>query len=384
MVKFLKAMLSAFMIAGLAIAVYGGWEILSTVNFVKVSPERVWGIFTGYDEVEVVSRSSTTNLSGDLDFQTTRSYMSYPEFEFVGKDGKRQHVRESKHHVIAYFKPGQKVEILVSPYGSHRLAGFYSLYVLDLCILVFGLLFILIPFTIYRVVIPSLNTQAGVELAKFASEQYQTISSAKIGPITVGKLMKGSVIFMAGMLILAVSVGLAPYLKQLRLGFGYALIEALEEERYDEARDLILRKEGINRTDEYDQTPLILALAKDRTDLARLLVEAGADVNVKSETIDRTALLIAVRSGDVQMVKLLLAKGAKPDADEDRDPPVFIAIAKGHDEIARTLIESGCDLKKRYASGEKEYTVGDLAVLAQKKDLISLIRQRGGAFTMVP
>jgi ankyrin repeat protein len=84
------------------------------------------------------------------------------------------------------------------------------------------------------------------------------------------------------------------------------------------------------------------------------------------------------------MVKLLPAKGALPDADCDENSPVFIAIAKGHDEIPRTLIESGCDLKKRYVSGENEYTAGDLTVVAKKKALISLIRQRGGLFTMAP
>ncbi|MEE9910619.1 MAG: ankyrin repeat domain-containing protein [Deltaproteobacteria bacterium] len=391
MVTFLKVMLAAFMLAGLAFALYGGWEILSTIHFVKDRPERAKGVFAGYDDVEVVSRSSTTNAFSQLDFQDTTSYMSYPEFEFVGKDGQTRRVRESKHHLISWFKPGQEVEIIVSPYGDHRLAGFYSLYVLDLSILALGLLFILIPFILYRGFIPMLDTaavgaagEAGGHLVKFAEDQFRIVAALKAGPITVGTLLKGTAYFFAVVLMIAAASAILPYLKQMRLGFDYALLEALEQDRFEVARELIAKKKGINRTDEYDQTPLILALQKQRPDLARALVEAGADVNVKSETLYRTALQVATQSGDARMVRLLLAKGAKPDADEDESPPIFIAILKGHDEIARALIESGCDLRRQYTSGGKTYTVGDLAVIAQKPALVELIRKRGGVFTRTP
>ena len=95
----------------------------------------------------------------------------------------------------------------------------------------------------------------------------------------------------------------------------------------------------------------------------------------------RTPIEIAAYSGDLEMVKLLLAKGALPDADNYESPPVFKAIMNGHDEIARLLIESGCDIRRVYVQGDVQFTVGDLAVAAKKPALVELIRKHRGVFT---
>ena len=95
-----------------------------------------------------------------------------------------------------------------------------------------------------------------------------------------------------------------------------------------------------------------------------------------------TPLRIAVESGDLEMVKLLLENGALPQHPEDKAPPFLYAMAKGNKEIARVLIENGTDLKRHYALGSREGTVGDMAVLARSKELVELIRSRGGVFTL--
>jgi len=384
MATVLKYILAAFMMTGFAISLSGGWEILSTVNLIQSAPERTKGIFTDYDRMEVRSRSLGTTPFGQLDDEETTSFMSYPEFEFVAKDGQTRHVLETKQHLIRYFQPGQEVEVILSPRGDHRLAGFYSLYFRDICILAMGLCFVLIPFIIWRVAIPSLETQEGRELGKKLGAEYERFFAQKIGPITIRTLLAGGGIFMAMALVVALSGTLSPYLKQMRLGFGYGLIEAIEQERFDEARDLIMKRKGIDSVTEHDQRPLHLALEKGRPDLARLIIEAGADVNVQSKMIYRTPLEMATQSGDIKMVKLLLSKGALPDGENDETPPVFIAIMKGHDEIARILIESGCDLKRQYVSGNNRFTVGDWAVMARKPALADLVRRHNGVFTRSP
>jgi hypothetical protein len=58
MVFAIKSILSFFMIIGIAIALYGAWEIMETVNFVNAPPGRA-----------------------DQDFHDSSSVMSYPEFE---------------------------------------------------------------------------------------------------------------------------------------------------------------------------------------------------------------------------------------------------------------------------------------------------------------
>jgi hypothetical protein len=385
MATVLKCIFGLFILTGIAISLYGCREILGTMSLVKNATERTKGTFIGYDQEIVESRSSSPSPTqwGQVNFEDTQSVMSYPRFEFVGKDGQKKEVRESKQHVIERFKPGQEVEIIVSPYGDHRLAGFYSLYVRDLCILTLGLCFIFIPWAIWSVVIPSLKTPAGMRMEKNIIDQYTMIASSKIGPVTVRTFMKGLAIFVAVVALIGLANALTPFVKQMHLGFGWGLMDALKKKQYDEARELILKGKGIHKVNEYDQNPLLLALEAGQFDLALLLIEAGADVNIKSK-MNKTPLQVAAQSGDLEMVKLLLSKGASPDSVEDELPPVFFALMKKHYEIARVLIESKCDLKRLYIHGNDQFTVGDLTVMARKPELIDLVRRRGGSFTISP
>jgi hypothetical protein len=380
MATVLKIIFAAFVIAGIAISYYGCREILGTTSFLTNAPERVRGVFTGYCRSEVVSRSSTTNHLGEIDFYNTTSYMSYPEFEFVIRDGTTIRTVESKHHVFEWFKPGQAVDIIISPNGDHRLAGFYSLYFLDLCILILGLGFILVPLLFWNNFIPLLKTPAGARLEQFMLEQYHMIASTRVGPVSVRAIVKGALIFSTLVALVSVGSALTPYARQLHLGFGWGLIEALRKERFDDARELILKGKGINKVNEYDQTPLLLALEAGQFDLARRLIEAGVKVNIKSKMY-KTPLLVAVQAGNLEMVKLLLSRGASADSPSDEMPPVFHALAKKQYEIARALIESPCDLNRSYTDGQARFTVGDMTVLARRPDLTELVRRRGGTFT---
>jgi hypothetical protein len=378
----LKCILGLFVLPGIAISLYGLREVLGTMAYVKNSPERAKATFIGYDR-EVVETTSTTpspTWPGRYDFEKSQSIMSYPCFEYQAKDGSKHQIRESKIHLMERFKRGQEVEIILPSFQPPRLADFYSLYVRDLCILFLGFCFIFIPLLIGRVILPSLETSAGIELTRHMKETYENIVSTQIGPVTVGFILKGA----AGLFILMICLTLilvaAPYIEQLHLGIGWGLSEALHKKDFDVARELILKKKGIHKVNEYNQNPLLLALEAGQPELARLLIEAGADVNIKSKMY-MTPLRVATQSGDLETVKLLLAKGASPDAPEDEFPPLFYAIFKGYDDIARVLIEGGTDLNRAYIDRERRLTAGDLAVLAKKPILIEMIRQRGGRFT---
>jgi hypothetical protein len=385
MASVLKIIFWLFILAGIAISLYGCREILGTMSLVQNATERAKGTFIGYDYEIIESRSASPSPTqwGQVDFQDTTSFMSYPRFEFVGKDGQKKEVREAKQHLLERFKPGQEVEIIVSPYGDHRLAGFYSLYVRDLCILILGLCFIFIPLVIWRVSVPLLQTPAGMRMEKFMTDQLNIIASSKLGPITVSTLMKGLAISAAVIALIGLANAVSPFVKQMHLGFGWGLMDALQKKNYDEARVLILKKKGIHKVNEYDQNPLLLALEAGQFDLACLLIEAGADVNIKSKMY-KTPLQVAAQSGELEVVKLLLSKGASPDALEDELPPVFFALRKKHYEIARVLIESKCDLHRLYIQGNDRFTVGDLTVLARQPELTDLVRRRGGSFSLSP
>jgi len=380
----IKAFFSLFILGGIAISLYAGWEMLATLNFVRSASEHVKGTFLGYDEVEVESNSTTTDVFGNFDSVKTTSYMSYPIFQFTDRNGERKQVRESKNHILERFKPDQEVEIIGSQYGGYRLAGFYSLYFRDLCILIFGLAFIIVPLIFWRGLGSIAETPEGSRFLQFVPDTINTFLDMKAEPFpfTVRSLIKGIGVFI--LIVIAVSIisYAVPFIKGMQFGSSWDLFKALDEKRFDEARELILKGKGINKTDKYNQCPIHLALEADRFDLAQLLIEAGADVNA-GNIYGQTPLQVVARMGNLQFAKLLVSKGASLEPGEG-SPPVVIAISRGHDDIARLLIESGCDLKREYIEEEFRYTVGDFTVLAKKPELEVLVRKRGGTFTVKP
>lgn len=73
-------------------------------------------------------------------------------------------------------------------------------------------------------------------------------------------------------------------------------------------------KLDLNFTDENGMTPLQNACYKGRHDVAKLLIERGADVNSNKHVHGYTALMFAALGGHVRVVSLLLENGADPSA----------------------------------------------------------------------
>jgi uncharacterized protein len=116
--------------------------------------------------------------------------------------------------------------------------------------------------------------------------------------------------------------------------FGHAEAVRLLLERGSDARAL-----SINAM---RNTPLHAALAGPRgMEVARLLVDAGAEVNARQHG-GYTALHAAAQHGDVALIDLLLDHGADPDqAAEDGRRPIDFARGQGHAEAAAHLVSRG-------------------------------------------
>ena len=130
------------------------------------------------------------------------------------------------------------------------------------------------------------------------------------------------------------------------------------------------------------QTALMWAVAQRHPEVARLLIEQGADVNAKSQMPegftpakyltygvyrrdptgpDRfeagdvhpdpassrggfTALLFAAREGDQESARLLIAEGARVnDSSPDYGTALVMAVASGHEPVSLFLLENGAD-----------------------------------------
>lgn len=81
--------------------------------------------------------------------------------------------------------------------------------------------------------------------------------------------------------------------------------------------------------------PLHSALANGHKQIAKLLIESGADVNDASN--GWTPLHYVAHSGDVETARILLDRGAKPVPNREGETPAGAAREKGFTDLAALL-----------------------------------------------
>ncbi len=110
----------------------------------------------------------------------------------------------------------------------------------------------------------------------------------------------------------------------------------------------LLLEQGADPNIKNDAGATALMWAVDDLEKTRLLVEHGADVNARSDD-GRTPLLIAVRFGNIEVVKLLIDRGADLSAKSPESRGYAAALSEaaqtGDDAMLRMLIERGADVK---------------------------------------
>lgn len=91
----------------------------------------------------------------------------------------------------------------------------------------------------------------------------------------------------------------------------------------------------------HDSTPLHLAVARERYDIAALLVAYGADVNAGNDVKHRP-LHFAAQFGYVKMAEWLLARGADVNARTRHGvTPLRLAVANKQERVAEVLRRHG-------------------------------------------
>lgn len=127
-----------------------------------------------------------------------------------------------------------------------------------------------------------------------------------------------------------------------------ALMLAVYQKDFDVAAMLANRGAELNRWDENGEQPLHVAARENQAELAKVLIAKGADVNAVSKPprpnwqtepnagrlpipkfVGVTPLLSAAQKGNADLMKLLVAAGAKTDFKGDDGTNVVLAAAIG-------------------------------------------------------
>jgi ankyrin repeat protein len=131
-----------------------------------------------------------------------------------------------------------------------------------------------------------------------------------------------------------------------------ALHWAAYQNEVEIAGALIRARARVDAANRYGVQPLSLAASGGHAAIVRLLLDAGAGANTTTGT-GETALMGAARSGSVEAVNALLARGAVVDARESsrNQTALMWAAAEGHPGVVRALVKAGADVKAQSKSG---------------------------------
>ena len=110
----------------------------------------------------------------------------------------------------------------------------------------------------------------------------------------------------------------------------------------EEARDLIAAGADVNEKGKVSG-PLSCAVCWGRTDVVKVLIDNGADVNAKDDSGD-TPLHWAAFTGARKITRMLIAAGADVNAkDSEGWTPLHMAALHGQGRIVRMLLAAGAD-----------------------------------------
>jgi ankyrin repeat protein len=120
------------------------------------------------------------------------------------------------------------------------------------------------------------------------------------------------------------------------------LLEAAEKGNLKTVTDLLESSASPNvKRQNEGSSALMLACAKGHTEVAKALIDKGADVNAANQN-GWTALMGAASYGHLDIVKLLVERGADVNARHAYGyTGLKLAKGKNHKQIAEFLVKSG-------------------------------------------
>ena len=132
---------------------------------------------------------------------------------------------------------------------------------------------------------------------------------------------------------------------------GTLLHDAIEEGDEELVRMLVEAGADVDVAGWMEETPLHAAIEKGNVEIVRILVEAGADVN-KPGWMGQTPLALAVEEGNAEIMEILLSATPASTGDSSalsqpgwmEETLLHDAIEEEDEELVRMLVEAGADV----------------------------------------
>lgn len=189
----------------------------------------------------------------------------------------------------------------------------------------------------------------------------------------------------SGLLIIAYSGFDAAFTKAKELKRSFTFHEAIVCGRINDVRDYLSDDHALVNTYSPDGfTPLSLAAFFDQTEIARLLLQQGADPDLHATNPSRVAALhSAVAKQNYELCRLLLEHGADVNSMQMQNVTALHSAAhRGNLQLVKLLVENGANITAKMDNGDTAIDIagrdghGEVHTYLENKVKNSLSRDR--------
>ena len=156
------------------------------------------------------------------------------------------------------------------------------------------------------------------------------------------------------------------------------LILAVRKGRLEAVRSLIEQGADVNISGSWGYWPLVIALEKGHDEIVHLLLDKGADANAKpveSPSCTSRPLTVAARYPNADMLRLMVEHGADIEGEDGRKGTALLAAVRaGNVEGVRYLIDCGADAHTAlgfFSSDDFRYRRLDIKEWAEIREILN-------------
>ncbi len=160
------------------------------------------------------------------------------------------------------------------------------------------------------------------------------------------------------------------------------LHKAISTENSELIEALLEKGAKVDSRDGEGKTPFDLTIGLGKAALFKIFLEKGnvADINQKYPDLQEATLLhIAVMEDNSDLLKLLLEKGAQVNVKDKEDKtPIDLAAEKGKTALLKVFLEKGnvADINQKYTGRNDDATLLHIAVMEDNSDLLKLLLEK--------